>query len=285
MVGILPLCVARGKVDVMPWIPHSFISAMSLYGGPLAALLITLAVPLAVRGKAWADAAAPAALFVGWALLLRASQLPRAIWAPSHGVETLLAPALACLAGVALLAWRGGRQARLIASGLAVFAGWWVARESVGRPDFWRVWFGIGVLAYVVSRIMQGRADRALVLTLALLGCVAVAGTGSAWLLAAAVAAAAAAGLGAAGLSAALPAAAVAALIGASELAGGRLLRGRVGLIDLACLAALASPFIADLAERRLKRLPPQVSAVLSRAIGVGAAVAMTWVLRRAMFT
>lgn len=269
----------------MPWIPHSFTSALSLYGGPLAALLIALAVPLAARGKAWADAAAPMALLVGWALLLRMSQLPRAIWAPSRGVEALLAPALACLAGIALLAWRGGRQARLIAIGAAVFAGWWVARENVGLADFWRVWFGIGVLAYLLSRIMQGRADRALVLAGALLGGLAVAGAASAWLMAAAVAAAAATGLGAAGVSAALPAAALAALIGASELAGGRLLRGRVGLVDVACLAAMAAPFIADLAAARLKRLPPRVSAVLSRAIGVGVAVGMTWVLRRALFT
>lgn len=269
----------------MPSIPHSFTSGLFAYAAPLAAFVVALAVPLMARGKGWANVAGPLALFAGWALLQPLSLLPRVIWAPHRGTETLLAPALACAAGTAVLAWRGGRQTRLAAVLMTAFAGWWVAREGVGPVDFWRAWFAVGVLAVVLSKIGQGRADRILVVAAALSGGLAVAGAGPGWPMAALVAAAGAGGLLASRAPVAIPAAMIAALVAATDLAGGRLLRARLDTTDLACLAAVVAPWIADLAAQRLGRLPRPVAAVLSCAIGVGGAVACVWILRRALFT
>ena len=268
----------------MPSIPHSFNSALAAFAAPLAGLLIALLLPLLARGKGWAATTASMALFAGWALLQPVSLLPRVIWAPHRGAETLLAPALACVAGMALVAWRGGRQSRLVAVLMAGFAGWWVARDGVGAADFWRVWFGVAVLAALLSRVMRARADRLLMIAAALWGALGVAGAGSGFMMAALVAAAAAAGLLASSTQA-VPAAAVAALIGATDLAGGRLLRGHLDAIDLACLAALLAPSASDLISKRLNRLPNLPAAILSGAIGVAGAVAAVWLLRRALFT
>jgi hypothetical protein len=262
----------------MPWIPHSFASAIA----PLTALVVALALPLAARGKSWAAAAGPLALFVGWALLEPVTQLPRAVWAPHRGPEALLAPALACVAGVAVVAWRGGRQERVVAVLMAVFAGWWVARDGVNATDFWRVWFGIAALAAVLSRVLRGRTDRLLVLAVALWGGLEVAGAGPVWALAALVAAACAAGLVAAGAQISVSSTAIAALIGATEIAGGRLLQYRFDMVDAAFVAALAAPFIADASATRL---PRRIAPVFSRALGAVGAVAAVWLVRRAFFT
>jgi hypothetical protein len=266
-------------------IPHSLTAALIAYAAPLAAFVVASAVWLAARGRAWAGTAGGLGLLAGWALLLPIRVLPRAIWASPRGVEVLVLPALVCVAGVALTAWRGGRQGRLIAVVLAGFAGWWVARNEVGTAEFWRVWFAIAGLTWVVARVCAGRAERFLVLALALWGGLAVAGTGAAWLMAAAVAVSAAAGLLAAGADAALPAAAVAALLGVADLAHGRLLRGRLDTIDLACVAALAAPFVAAALAGRLGRMSDRLAPVLAGVVGAGATVVAVWVLRRAFFT
>lgn len=269
----------------MPSIPHSFGAALTLYAAPIAAFLVALVLPLLGRGQAWVAATGGAALFVGWALLLPISLLPRVVWAPHRGVETLLAPALACAVSAALLAWRGSNRPRLEAVLLAVFTGWWVARDGVGTVDFWRVWFGVAALAGLIGRIAAGRADRMLVLALALWGGLTVAATGAVWQLAALVATACAAGLVGAGAGTAVPAAAIAALLGAADLAGGRLLRGHLDGTDLACIAALAAPFVADAASARLGRMSDRVAAVSSSVIGAAITVAAVWLLRRALLT
>ena len=283
MGGILPLCVARGKLAAMPSIPHSFSTALSAYAAPLAALLVALTLPLGLRGKSWVAVAGPFALFAGWALLLPLARLPGAVWAPHRGPETLLTPALASVVGVALLALRGGRPL-LWAGATSAFAGWWMAHASVGAGDFWRVWVGIGALAWLVSRVVQGRPDRLLIVAGALWGGLAVAGAPPAWLAAALVVAAAGAGLAAVGGEAAVSAA-LAALIGGIALAGGKLIQGRIGLVDVACGVAMAAPLLADWASGRFGSLPARVAAVLSRVAGATVAVGIVWVVRRVFFT
>ena len=266
----------------MPSIPHGFHIALSGYAAPLVALLAALVLPLARQIK---GVAAPLALFAGWALLPPLAELPRSIWAPHRGTEALLAPALAGVAGLAWLAWRGGRHPRLTAGLMAAFAGWWVARDGVGDSDFWRVWFAVAVLAAGLGRVIQGRADRLMVLAAALWGGLAVAGAGQGWLMAALAAAAAALGLVASGTTVPIPLAAVAALIGTADLAGGRLLRGRLDATDAACIACLLAPWVSDAASKRLLRLPGPLAAVSARAMGVGGTVGAVWLLRRAFFT
>lgn len=269
----------------MQTIPHSFTAALTAYAAPLAAFVIATALPLVARGKAWVEVAGGLGVLAGWVLLLPLPPVTRVIWAPHRGVEMLVGPAVACVAGVALIACRGGRQARLISVLLAAFAGWWVARIGVGTADFWRVWLAISGLTWVVGRITAVRADRFLVLALALWGGLAVAGVGAAWLMAAVVVAAAAAGLVASGTKTALPAASVAALLGAADLTRGRLLRGRLDAVDLACLAALVAPLVSAALAGRLGRLSDRLAPVLAGIVGAAATVAAVWIARRAFLT
>lgn len=269
----------------MPPILHSAPALLSTYLAPLAALSIALAVALAARGKAWSAIAFPLALLIGWALLQPVTLLPRVLWAPHRGAETLLAPALAGVIGMGLLAWRLRARPRLMATAMALFAGRWIARDWVGVSDFWRVWFGIAALAALLSRMMQAKPDRVLVFAAALWGGLMVAGAGTVWTLAALVTAAGAAGAVAAGARGVFPSALLAALLGATDLAGGRLLRGRLDMVDVACVTAVVAPLAGEWLAARFGTLPKLVAPVMARSVGVAAAVGAVWLLRRAFFT
>ena len=288
MGGILPVCVLRGKVGAMAPIPHSVAALLSAYAAPLLALAVALAGSLFCRTKAraaWLPATAALAALAGWALLLPASRLVRAGLTPNAGPAVLLAPAAACVVGAGLVAWRGGRLGRWAPALLAVFAGWWLARASAGRTEFWRVWFAVVLVAAALSRVIAGQPARGLACALALWGGLVLASAPTVWIAAALVAVFVWAGLLLSGSGGALPSAVLAALIGGADLAAGRLVRARLDGVDLACLLAIAAPLLAGAAEARIGRRWGRFGPVLASVAGASAAVAAMWLLQRALFT
>jgi hypothetical protein len=272
----------------MPPIPHSVAALLSAYAAPLLALAVAITGSLLCGAKtrgAWLPANAALAALAGWALLLPASSLVRAGLAPRARPEALLAPAAACVIGAALVAWRGGKLGRWMPVLLAVFAGWWLARASAGRTEFWRVWVAVALLAAALSRAIAGQPVRGLACALALWGGLVLAGTAPVWIAAALVAVFVWVGLLLSRSGAALPSAVMAALIGGADLAGGRLVRGRLDATDLACLLAVAAPLIAGAAEARIGKRWGRAGPVLASVAGAAVAVALTWLVRRAVFT
>lgn len=272
----------------MPPIPHNMAALLSAYAASLAALTVALAGSLACRAKtrnAWLPANAALAALAGWALLLPASSLMRAGLAPRTGPAVLLAPAAASVIGAGLVAWRGGKLGRWMPVLLAVFAGWWLALASAGRTEFWRVWFAVALAAVALSRAIAGQPARGLACALALWGGLELASAPPAWVAAALVAVFAWAGLLLSGSGAALPSAVMAALIGGADLAGGRLVRGRLDGTDLACLVAIAAPLLAGVAETRIGKRWGRFGPVLVSVAGAAVAVAAMWLLRRVLLT
>jgi len=82
-----------------------------------------------------------------------------------------------------------------------------------------------------------------------------------------------------------LPAAAMAGLIGAAELGGGRLLRGRVNVVDVVCVLALAAPVVARMIEGRLGKRLGRFGGAVGACAGAAVVVGVEWVVRRALFT
>lgn len=252
-------------------------SLLASHAAALAALAVTLAGSLLLgRRPAWLPAAAALALALGWFWL--AGFASRGLWTPHRIPDLLLAPALASALVAAAVA--SGRHRRLLLVADAVFAGWWIARAGVGTADFWRAWLAVALLAWAVGRIVAGEAARGLALALALWGGLSITGAGSAAL----VAAAAWVGLCVAGKGAVVPAAAMAALIGAADIAGGRLLRGRLDATDLACLFALAAPAIADALLRRTGRAGNRFFAVMASVLAAAILTGLVWIVARAAF-
>lgn len=272
----------------MPPIPHSVAALLSAYAAPLLAFAVALAGSLLFRTKtrgSWLPAIAALAALAGWALLVPVSNLAQAGLSPRGGPAVLLAPAVAAVIGVGLAAWRGGKLGRWMPVLLALFAGWWLARASAGRTEFWRAWFVVALLAGALSRAIAGQPARGLACALALWGGLVLASAPPVWIAAALVAAFVWAGLLLSGSGAALPSAAMAALIGGADLAGGRLVRGRLDGTDLACLLAVLAPLLAGVAEARIGRRWGRFGAVLAAVAGAAAAVALMWLLRRVLFT
>lgn len=272
----------------MPPIPHSVAVLLPAYAAPLLALAVALALSLACRGKsrgAWLPSAAALSALAGWALLQPAANLVQAGLAPRSGTAVLLAPAAACVLGAGLAAWRGGKLGRWMPVMLAVFAGWWLARASAGRDEFWRVWLAVALLAAALSRGIAGQPARGLACALALWGGLVLVAAPPVWTAAALVAAFAWAGLLAAGSGGALPSAAMAALIAGADLAAGRLVRGRLDAADVVCLLAVVAPFLARAAEARIGKRGGRFGPALASVAGAAAAVAAMWLLRRAVFT
>jgi len=82
-----------------------------------------------------------------------------------------------------------------------------------------------------------------------------------------------------------LPAAVVAAVVAGADLAAGRLVRGGLNAVDLACLAACGAPWAAHLVTarlgKRLGRAGPLVAAVAGAAVAVGCAWLAARLIRR----
>lgn len=283
MAAILPPRPRPGKLTAMIFIPHSIDAALREYAAPLAALA-SVAVAALACGKGPSSWRPAVSVLVGWALLAPLRALPQAAWAPHRALEVLLAPAVASAALLGLVAWRGIARPRLVATGLAVFAGWWVARELVGVVDFWRVWVALALLPLLFRRTVGEAPGPGMVTGLALAGGLAVVGAPAGMVMAALVAAAC--GLGELALGGqAIPWPLLATLVGVVDVGGGRLLHGRVGAVDLACLGALAAPVLAGAVERRAGKGGSSAGVALSGAAGAAGSVALVWLFRRALLT
>ena len=269
----------------MPSIPHSFAAPLS---APIVSFALAFALAYLCRDKgrsAWLPATAGLATLIGWALLTPSARLLHDALMPRLAPEVLLVPASIAVMTAAFAGWRRSASHRAISVALALFGGWWVARVAVGPNNFWRVLFGIAALAWTLSKVVDARPERGLAFALALWGGLAVAGSplGMTW--AAAVAAAGWFGLVAAPGRGTLPVASMAVLLGAADLAGGRLTRGKFDAVDLACLLALLSPFVAEAAAVRFGKNLGRFGLVASSAAGAACMVGIVWGVRHAFFT
>ncbi len=269
--------------------PQTLSGVLYAYLAPLLALAVTLAGSLVCRAKSLRPLlpmVGALGLLAGWAALLPLAFAARAALAPRGVPEALLLPAAAALlAGLAAF-WGRARLDRWAGIALAVFAGWWLASSPAGRPEFWRVWAAVGVVALLLSRSVAGQPARSLAAMLALWGGLVVAGAPPGAIGAALVAAGAAAGLLVAGPLVAgpggvLPAALAASVVAGADLASGRLVRGGLNAIDLACLAACAAPLAAQLVTARLGKRLGRVGPLVSALAGAAAAVGCAWLAAR----
>lgn len=262
---------------------HGVPTLLVPYGPALLALVASLAAGWVCRGKgrqAWRRTAVSLACLLGWAALEPVTRLRGVALSPSTGPGLLLVPAAALVAIEAIRVWRGGRNERWLSVAAALVTGWWLARAAAPPDEFWRAGFVIAGLVWVIAWAVCGQAMRGEAVALALWGGALVAGFPLGWAVASAVLAAAGIGVFALGAEAALPSALLAATVAGADLARGKLSRGHVDAADIVCVLAVAAPFLAAAAERRLgakwRLLAPVLGAVATVIIG--------WMLRRAIF-
>lgn len=266
----------------MPPILHSLPSGLLAYAGPLLAVVVALAGAVLCRAKS-RRAALPAvgalAALLGWAVVAHPTGFGRT--AIRSGPGLLLVPGAAALVLAVVAAWAGGRLRRWGPVLAVVIAGWWLADATAGRAEFWRVWFAVGALGWLLSRASAEEPGRGLAGAAALWGGLALTGAPAGWTAAALVGAAAWAGLAAAGAGAFVPAAAMAALVAGSDLALGRIRRGGLNAADLACIAAVLAPLLAGVLAPRMRRLGA-AGPVLAGLGAAATAAGAVWVVHRA---
>ncbi len=260
----------------MPPIPF----VLQAYLPALLALAVAAASVALCRGKtraAWGRVGLAVAAAVGWAALQQPGRLWGVALAPSLAPSLLLVPAAGIAAVEALRVWRRGRNDRWLSVLAAFSVGGWLARNTAGPDEWWRVAIVAAVLAGLVAAVVRGQAGRALAIPLALWGGLEATGLGAGWAPAAAVAAACCAAPLVVRGAALLPSATLAALIAALDLSRGRLARGRFDAVDLVCLLALVAPLLIGLIEPRLPKKARLMAPVFAAAIVAGVA----WGLRR----
>ena len=238
------------------WSPrlHALLGA---YLPALIAFVLAAAGAVVVRGRwgAWAGLPGAAGTLAGWAALLPPALAWRAALRPRTMPDHLLLPA----AAIALLAAAGprlrGRLARW-APVLAVgFTGWWLAWSPAGRPEFWRVWAAVAAASWLLARTSGAQPVRAWAAALTAWGGLAATATPAVLtapglVLAAALAPAALLGQ----KPGPTPALLVASFLAVADLSVGRAPMGGLNGADLACLATLATPLVAQALQSRLGR-------------------------------
>ena len=267
---------------MLPQLP----AALAGYQAPLLALVVAGLGAAFARGR-WAGwAGLPGALgtLAGWAALLPLAGAGWAALLPRGLPDQLLLPALAVAVLCAAGPWLPGRVARWAPWAVTAFAGWWLATSLAGRTEFWRVWAAFALVAWLLVRGIAGQAPRAWAAALA--GVAGLALTRSPPPLGAIglVLAAAWAPAAVLGIQARLaPALLVAAALVSADLAAGRLQRGAMNAVDLACLAALGAPWLVPLLAARMgqRTLGPAMAAVGAAIATAGAAWAGSRLLGR----
>ena len=253
--------------------------------------LVPIAAPLAVavvaviagrlatrRRPEWRPVAAAAALVVGWAVLAGG---PRAWWAPRLVVDHLAGAALALVLGAAMAVRLRGRAqawAALIAAGAAA---WWIAGAPAARPEFWRCWFAVMVLGWVVRRFGFDAGAPALALGSTLAFGLFAAGAP----LGDVVVAVVVCGVVLVGWRErrAVPAMALAVAVAAAELGAGRLVRGGIGMVELVCVAAIAAAALRGWAGGVLQRRLGRSTEVVAPVALALAGAAFAWIGARAL--
>ena len=245
-------------------------------GPVLLAALVAAGLAALARRRAWLlHAACALAAASGWAALL---PWRAALW-PRGGVDHLLLPALV-IGGAGIAApWVKARWQSL---GSAAFAGWWLAGSAAGRPEFWRVWFAAGAVAWLLGRGGAGTPGRASGVVLAVAGALALAAASPLWIVAAAVLLAAVCGMLVAGRAGVVPPALAMIFVVAAELGAGQAVRGGLGLVDFTCAGAVAAPWLAPRIERSMSRWLGRGAAVIAPVATAACVVAGAWVGARA---
>ena len=255
------------------------------YEAPLLGFAASLVLVLAGRTRAapWAaSVAAAAGMLLGWAWRLdrpsRLAALGHTLFASAGTAQHLLLVAAAAL-GAGLLAEKG--RSRWLTLAAAILVGWWMARSPAAGVQFWRAWL-VGALLVVLLLAVDGRAGgakRLAAVPLALAAGLVAVRAPVPWPDVALVAAGAVLPPLVVADGAPLPLAMLgAALALGASLSAGRLARGGFDSVDLACLLALAAPWLVAPAARRLGRAEPAAPVVVAVVAG-----ALAWVGRLAL--
>ena len=257
------------------------------YQAPLLALAVAGLGASVAHGKwaGWAGLPGAAGTLAGWVALLPLAGQWRAALSPRGLPDALLLPALV----VAVLCAAGPRMPARLARGapwaVTAFIGWWLATSLASLTEFWRVWAVFALVAWLLARGVAGQVPRAWAAALAGLAGLALTRSppplGAIGLVLAAAWAPAAVLAVQAKLA---PVLLVAAALVSADLAAGRLQRGRLNAVDLACLAALGAPWLVPLLAARTGRyrtLGPALAAIGAAAVAAGAAWAGSLVLGR----
>ena len=255
--------------------------AWAAHRAPLLASALALAVALlatALRRPALAAAAGPVGVAVGWAALAAVGGAPRLALSPRTLPERLLLPAALALVAVAVLPLARGRWATAGWMLLGALIGWWLAGTPAARVEFWRVGAACTLLAWALAASAGRDAGPAAAAALTLWGALLLVGAPAMSLGAASVVAAAALGSLVARPWPPAPALAVlaAAAAAAASLGGGRLVRGQVAAVDVACLAAAVAPWLV----RPIGGLVPR-AAWLAPFAAAAAATGAAWAIAR----
>ncbi len=256
--------LARLTATVAP-----FAAALTAAAGSVAGGLLVRRRPF------WAPAVASAAALAGWAVL--AGITGRSAMSPRTPVESLVGAAGMLLLGALLgLRWRS----RWAGAAAAMLAAWWLAGTPAARPEYWRVLFGALAAAWLLRGTGGGEPRRAWAVAAAVWGASALAGAPAAAGLAL-VLAAVAAGLWATTRAGAVPVGLSMLALTGAEIGAGRALRGGIGVVDLACLGALAAPAAMAAVERVMRRRTRRGAGLVAPALVAGLVVGGAWIVAR----
>lgn len=254
-------------------------AVLNAYQPPLIALGVALLLGVAGRAgprvivlRVVGAAAGAGGVLAGWIALLPWTAALHAVLTPRALPDFLLLPAVAVLLAQCAAPWLSGRAERWLPLAPAVLAGWWLARSGPARPEFWRVWLAVGVMAWLLARAVASQGARATAAALALWGGLLVAGAPSVWIAAALVAVAGA--LADWALGAALTPVLLVIVAAAADLAGGRLVRAGLNGVDLAAFATIGAAWLAPWLTTRfgnpLGRAGPAAAALAAAGLAVG---------------
>ncbi len=253
-------------------------SLWPIYRAPILTASVTLAGAGLARALHRPLPVAPLAILVGWVMLAWPGFPARPPWAavlsPAQLTDFLLLPAIlvAAHAAFALRGKPGRRWVRWSPVLLGFLISWWIAGMPPGHREFWRVWAGTALVLWLLHRGIAGRWERAVAAVAGLAGGLIIAGAPWAWSLSALV------------LLASGPAPAMLIGVGAAAaaLGAGRVVRGILDPVDVACLAALSVPWVMPrlLTSRPLRHLTRTRTGAAIIA-GAGLVWAVTWLAVR----
>ena len=191
------------------------------------------------------------AVLVGWMLLV---PVPRAWVMPRVVMEHLVLPSFVALVGAVAAGWVRGRLLGWVGVVVLGVAAWSLAGSGVGRVEFWRVWFGVVGVAWLLRAGGARVVGRGVLVGATLLLGLLLSGAALVWSGVALVLFGAWLGVVLLRPGAVAGVVVLAAGIVAVDLGTGVVVRGRVGFMDLVCVAAMLAPGAAGGVERLMGR-------------------------------
>ena len=255
------------------------LALLPIYGPVLLALVVATGGSILFRRRGWAEGfVAPLVAAIGWVALVPSGW--RWVLAPRIGVEWLFAPAIGFLIAGAL----GTRvRSRWVPAAGVCFASWWLAGSPMGRPEYWRVLFGALLLAWLLRRLDAQVPHRALAVMLTVCFGLLLGSAPQAWVLAMAVLAACYAGVSLGNAGSSVVSGLTMLGMVAADLAGGRLMRGSFGTVDLACLGAIGTPVLLSPLESVFRRRLGRAARPGAIIVAAGVVAGMAWLVARAL--